>query len=196
MDLSNLFGSDLLSSGSVATLAKASGADKKQVSSLLQTALPVLVQGMSNNTSTKKGAEALSGALDDHAGADLSDIAGLLKNADTKDGAKILKHILGDDSDSIEKGLAKKSGMTKSQVSGVLSTVAPVLLALLGSKKTETNTSSGGLSSLLGSLLGSSSTDGEASSSSLSSIASLLMSDNDGDGKSDALGLLGKIFGE
>lgn len=196
MDLSNLLGSDLLSTGSVSTLAKASGVDKKQVSSLLQTALPVLVQGMSNNTSTKKGAESLAGALDDHAGVDLGDIAGLLKNADTKDGAKILKHILGDDSDSIQKGLAKQNDMTKSQVSSILSAVAPVLLAILGSKKTETNTSSSGLSTLLGSLLGSSSSGSTSSASSLGSIASLLMSDNDGDGKSDALGLLGKIFGE
>ena len=100
-------------------------------------AVPTLIQNMQKNASTKSGEKSLAKALSDHAKDDTGNISDFLKNADLEDGAKILGHILGENKNVLESGVAKKSGLSSDQVSTILSAAAPLLLNVLGQKKEE-----------------------------------------------------------
>jgi hypothetical protein len=189
MDLTSLL-STVISSESVKALSKSSGAQPSQVTSLLTQAVPLLLKGMQQNASTSKGASALAGALDQHAGNSVSNIGSFLSNVDLGDGAKIIGHILGGSNSQVETGLAKKTGLSSSQVGSILSSVAPLLLSLIGSKKQSSSVSSSGLGGMLGSLLGA-----KQSSGGLGDLLGVALADNDGDGKPDLLGKVGGLLG-
>ena len=173
----------LLGGDTVKTLSKGSGAKKSQVESLIGAALPVMLANMQKSASTKKGEASLTKAISDHAADDTSDVKALLDGADSKDGAKILGHIFGDDTKKTVSALSKKAGTTKSQTVSILTQLAPLLLSLLGQQN---QSSSGGIGSILGTLLGNSS-----SGSSGSLLSALLGSDT-----SDAAGsLIGSLLG-
>ncbi|MGI6071885.1 MAG: DUF937 domain-containing protein [Lachnospiraceae bacterium] len=163
LDLSSLVG--MLAGDGVSALSNSVKAEESQVSNLIGAALPTLIGNLKDNASTEEGAKSLTKALKDHSSDDTSDVASFLKNADLKDGASILKHIFGDE-EAVKKEtktLAKSSGLTSSQASTVLNSIAPLLLSTLGTnllgKSTSKSSSSSGLSGLLGSVLGSGNVD-------------------------------------
>ncbi len=173
----------MLGGDTVSTLSKNSGAKKSQVESLIGAALPLMLEGMQKNASTKKGEQALTKALSDHASDNASDVKSFLSNVDAKDSAKILQHLFGDNANKTVGTLSKKSGLAKNQTMSILLQLAPLLLSLLGQQN---QSSSGGIGSLLGGLLG-----GGSNSGSGSLIGSLL-----GSGTSDAAGsLIGNLLG-
>lgn len=143
---------DLLSGDVIEALAKSTGASKKDTSSVLANALPTLMKSMVNNASSKEGAKSLEKALDDHTSGDA--LTTLLDKIDLEDGAKILGHILGSDSDSVKSTVSKKSGVDSELTTTILTSVAPLLLSALGSEKKKSNTKADGLTDLLGGFLG------------------------------------------
>lgn len=143
---------DLLSSDVITSIAKSAGASKNDTTSVLANALPDLVKSMASNASTKDGAKSLSKALDDHTTDE--GISSLLKNIDLEDGTKILGHILGNNSDSVQSKVSKKAGVNTNTTSTILATAAPLLLSAIGSEKKDSKTDADGLGDLLGSLLG------------------------------------------
>ena len=172
----------ILGGDTVSALSKNSGAKQSQVESVIGAALPLMLEGMQNNASTKHGEQALTQALSDHAGNDASDVKSFLAGVDSKDSAKILQHLFGDNANKAVSALSKKAGVEKGQTMSILLQLAPLLLSLLGQQN---QGNSGGIGSILGSLLGGS------GSGSGSIIGSLL-----GSGTSDAAGsLLGNILG-
>jgi hypothetical protein len=176
----------ILGGDTVSTLSKNSGAKKTDVESLIGAALPLMLEGMQQNTSTKKGEQALTQALSDHAKDDAADVKSFLSNVDSKDSAKILQHLFGDKTNKTLSVLSKKAGVEKGQTASILLQLAPLLLSLLGQQN---QGSSGGIGSILGSLLGGGGSGSGSGSGSL--IGSLL-----GSGTSDAAGsLLGNILG-
>lgn len=194
---------DLLSSDVIESLAKTAGASKEDTSSVLANALPDLVKSMATNASTKEGAKSLEKALDAHTSDD--GITSLLKNIDMEDGAKILGHILGNDSDSVRSKVSKKSGVDSDITSTILSNAAPLLLSALGSEKKKNGTSADGLGDLLGSLLGKEDDGDNDISDTLFSLAGTLLkssskkstkksSKDDGIGLDDIIGLAGKLL--
>jgi len=167
----------------VGALSKTSGAKKTQVESLIGAALPLMLESMQQNASSPKGEQALAQALNDHAGADATDVKSFLSGVDAQDSAKILQHLFGDNTNKTVSALSKKTGMQKSQTMSILLQLAPLLLSLLGQQN---QGSSGGIGSLLGTLLG-----GSGSNNTGSLIGSLLGSDT-----SDAAGsLIGSLLG-
>ena len=92
MDITNLLGA-LTGNDAVNAIAQNLKIDAKQVSSVINSALPSLLGAMQKNASTPGGAEALAKALGDHAG-NAGNILNNLKGADLTDGSKILGHIL------------------------------------------------------------------------------------------------------
>ena len=148
MDLNSILGA-LTAGSAVSDMGKQFDLNSNQVNSVISAALPTLIGAMQKNTATENGASSLAGALASHLGDGIN-----LSSASLTDGGKILGHILGDDSSSIFSALAKKTGTSSNQVSGILSAIAPMLLGLLGKGQKSTNTSAGGLGSLLGALLG------------------------------------------
>ena len=192
IDLNSLMG--LVGGDGVEAIAKATKTDKSKVSAVLGDALPVLVGKMSDNASTKDGAKSLNKALNEHKTGDVIDVASFLSTADSKDGKKILGHILGSDEAAATKAISKKSGVSSSKVGSILSLVAPLLLSQLGNKKDEDEADSSALGGLLGGLLG-----GGSSSSSggigASLLGSLLGGGSSSSSSSGSGSLLGGLLG-
>jgi len=140
----NLIG-QLINKDTIAQLAKGTKADETQVESLLSSALPLLMQNMADNASTKEGKASLLKALDQHAGGKTTNVTTLLKQADTADGEKILGHILGGSKADVTSALAKKSGLSSKDTLSLLATLAPVLLSLMGDEKNKKSKNDDGL---------------------------------------------------
>lgn len=150
--------SDFLSGTTVSKLSKKTGASAEQVRNVLKAAVPELVAGMSKNAASKDGADALHKALSSHAA---SGATSALKNVDVLDGAKIVKHVLGDKSSSTIKSMSKKLKVTPERIATILSSAAPLLMNALGNHAKKKKTKPEGLAGMLGSLLGSGGGPGE-----------------------------------
>lgn len=150
MDLTNILGA-LTGNDAIGAISENLKIDQKQVSSVITNALPSLLGAMQQNASTESGAASLAKALGDHAGS-AGNIISNLKGADLTDGSKILGHIFGGNLNNVLGGISKNTGVATNQVSSILASIAPSLLALLGKQ----NGSSGaaGLVGMLGGLLG------------------------------------------
>ena len=90
-----------------------SGGTTEQVQNTVASAIPVLLQSMTSNASTKKGAASLLEALTQHTSKD--SIESQIANADEADGNAIINHILGSNSKSVVSALSKQSGLKTSQ---------------------------------------------------------------------------------
>lgn len=152
MDLQKLAGT-LLSSDSVKGLSKLSGVSSKNVKNILSEALPSLLNGADAQAKNSDTTESFAAALTQHAKSDTGNLAGFLKNVDLSDGAKIIGHLLGSDSDSTTAKVAKKAGVSTSKTNTVLSAAAPLLMSLLGKQAEEDDGKDSGVADLMGSLL-------------------------------------------
>ena len=180
MDLNSILGV-LTAGNAVNDMGKQFNMNSNQVNSVISAALPTLIGAMQKNTATESGASSLAGALASHLGDGIN-----LSSAGLTDGGKILGHILGNNSNSTFSALAKQTGTSSSQVSGILSAIAPMLLGLLGKGQKSTNTSIGGLGGLLGGLL----VSGGGSSKASSGLGGLLggaMGDKNNNGIPDII---------
>jgi len=192
MDIMELIMSQLNNKDALAELGKKVGANPSQVKQVTQMGLPTLIKALSNNASTPKGAEALAGALDQHKDDDINDIIRYIKNVDTEDGQKILNHVLANKNQNVQTRLAKQAGLEASQVSGLMSQLAPLLLGVLGQQKKKENLDATGISSLT-SLL-SDSTGKKDDSGIMGMVSQLLDSDKDGDILDDVSGIIGSML--
>ena len=134
-------------------LGKSVGADPKQTQQLAQVALPALMGALQKNAASPEGAKSLDKALEDHKDDKVDDILGFLQNVDTKDGAKMLQHIFGGNSDAVQSDLAQKAGLQSNQASDLLTQLAPLVLGALGNQKKQGGQSD--LTKLIGGVLGS-----------------------------------------
>ena len=158
MDLKNMLMNSMGSKESVEALAKKSGSSTKEASSFLSSALPTLLQHLTQNASTETGVASLANALTQHT--DTSSMAQQIANADTADGSAIVSHILGDDSSNTVNSISAETGIGAGQVTNLLSSIAPALLSgvsvaagsALNNKPAQEQQSTGGFdfSSLLG----------------------------------------------
>ena len=197
MDMTSLI-TTLLSSDSVSGVGKAANADKGNVQSVLNAALPLLLNGAKAQSEDKSTAESFANALLSHGQKDTSNVASFLKNVDLDDGAKIIGHLLGN-GDSV-KTIAKESGVSSKETSNILSAAAPLLMSLLGqgtSSKKNNNTAAAlsiasavlqnvDVGDLLGNLLGGSPKKKTAAAS---------KKDDDNDSAAEVIGdILGKLL--
>lgn len=196
MNLLQLLLETLTSNSSVDSVSKKTGANSKKISALLMVAVPVLISYLTKNASSKSGAKSLAGALAQHT--NTSAASKQIEEVDLDDGAKIIRHILGDDQTKVVKNLAKETGMSNDQVNTTLNTIAPYLLSSLSTaastvskqtaKKETVKKSDNGvdlsdgidLSDLVGLLGGGSSQSGKSSSplGGLGNILGSLLSTN------------------
>lgn len=157
MALLDTLAGELLGPKSVKELGKGADASDAQVKQLVTNALPLLLSGMYQNASTSEGAQSLDKALDAHAPNAEKSTSAMLKKVDVKDGKKVVKHVLGDQEKEVTKSLAKSTGLKQTQVTAMLSKLAPVMLSLVGNHKQEESSKetadSRNLMSLLGSAL-------------------------------------------
>ena len=131
---------------------------------------------LTKNASEKDGALSLLGALTQHTSK--KTMAQQIEEADQDDGAKIIGHILGKDSQSSLLSLSSQSGLSQQQVSSVLSGIAPALLSGLSAATASAGSSSVGKVDLSDGL-------------DLSDVVAML-----GGAKPEPVSLLGGLFGK
>jgi hypothetical protein len=193
MSLINVLGA-LTGNDAVGAISENLKIDSKQVSSVITSALPMLLGAMQKNATTEGGAASLIKALGDHAG-NAGNIVSNLKGADLVDGSKILGHIFGGNLSNVIGGLSKSTGVASNQVTNILASIAPSLLALLGKNQQNNAMNAAGLAGMLGAILNASNGNTSSNAGGLGSILGAAMQDKDGDGKPDILGGLGSLFG-
>lgn len=157
MDLTSILLQSMLNDSSVKSLSKKTGASKDEVSSVLTAALPLLLKGAGQQAEDEETAESFADALDQHAESDTEDMDVFMDNVDMADGAKILAHLLGAETESTTKKVSKKSGTSKDNTAQILTAAAPLLMTMLGqeNKKTKKTTKKKASDDLVGALLSS-----------------------------------------
>ena len=157
MDLTSILLQSMLNDSSVKSLSKKTGASKDEVSSVLTAALPLLLKGAGQQAEDEETAESFADALDQHAESDTEDMDVFMDNVDMADGAKILAHLLGAETESTTKKVSKKSGTSKDNTAQILTAAAPLLMSVLGqeNKKSSKKSSKKASGDLVGALLSS-----------------------------------------
>ena len=139
IDLLNLLASGLGTSESINHMSGKTSASNDQVTAALLSALPSMLGQMKTNASTQTGATSLMSALNQHDLSKLSDadIVSLIKNADEKDGVKILNHLYGSQAktEAAQASLAKQSGVSTAQMAKIMAIAAPALLTAVAAAK-------------------------------------------------------------
>ena len=151
MDLMSIMGA-LMGSPSTSGISQATGASTNDVTSILASALPSLLSGANRQATQTSTATSFAKALSSHAQDDTSNLAAFYNNVDLNDGAKIIQHLFGNQTNSITKSVASQAGVTQKQALSVLSAAAPLLMSLIG-KQTTAQTKTAQTTSLMSSLL-------------------------------------------
>lgn len=177
--------------------AQIGGADRQQTATAAQGIVSTLLSGLAKNAATPEGANSLANALDrDHDGSVLDNLMGLLgggqvapEQSRALKGSSIIKHILGDRQGGAVDMISQVSGLESDKTSNLMTTLAPMVMGLLGQQKRQ-----GGLDvgSLVG-LLSNNAQQQQQSSNPLLNIAtSFLDKDGDGSAMDDIAGMVGK----
>jgi hypothetical protein len=205
---------DLLDQLPLDQIAAQLGVDRATAESATRAALPALVEGMQANAQDQERAASLVRAIAGHAQSAAPDS---LADVDTDDGAKIVNHVFGDNTDAVVNQLGGLGGGSE-LVKKLLPLLAPLLMGFLakqfgGAAKESAGTldsaddttgddsSGGGIGDLLKGSLGGlfgdeSGSDGGGSSGGLGDLLGGLLgggSGSSGGGLGDLLGgLLGR----
>jgi hypothetical protein len=174
----------------VAALSKKAKTTQKKTKQASELSISTLLEALNQNTNTKQGAEALTKALDKHQDADTSDILALLQNADEQDSKKIVDHVLGKKKTNVQTNIAKKTGLDAGQIGSLLTSIAPVILGVLGNQKKKSNLDSAGVSGTTSLLSGLFSGTKKKGGTDLLTIASSLLGSGEGGSILDGIGKL------
>jgi len=139
------------------------GGDNAATKAIASKALPMILGQLSKNTESEDGANKLNEALNSHLGE---------SKIDVEDGKNILGHIFGGSNNAVAE-VAKATGQSAEQTSGVMGALSSVIMETLGDQKAA---SSGFSASSLTKMLSGTGAD--------SNILGMVM-DQDGDGDFD-----------
>ena len=92
----------MLASGAAEQVGKQAGISPQDAAAVMQDVLPMLLKGMQGQATNKSTQEGFLKALNDHSQQDTSDVSRFLRNVDTDDGAKIVRHLLGSQEEEVE----------------------------------------------------------------------------------------------
>ncbi len=180
------------------------GADRAQTATAAQSIVSTLLAGLAKNASTPEGANSLNNALErDHDGGLLSNLMGMFsgqvapEQSRAANGAGIVNHILGPSQSGAVDMISKMSGLNSGQTGNLMTTLAPLVMSLLGQQKRQQGLDVAGIAGLLTNSVGQQKQAGNP----LMDMATRFL-DKDGDGSmmDDVAGmvgqgLLGKLFG-
>ena len=140
-----------LSDPQVAQIAAQLGTTPDQARVAIEHAVPLIVGGMAQNTSTQAGADALHDALGDHAGQSISDVlAGVLGGGGSGIGGAILGHIFGPRQDAANQGLGQATGIGQQNAGQLMAILAPIVMAALANHVQRGGLDPGALGGMLG----------------------------------------------
>ena len=192
MNLEGILG--LLNDKDLGKLASQLGGNENDIKVGLISALPAILQALNKNTQTAEGAESLNKALEKHDGSVLNNLSGYLNNPDLSDGAGILNHLFGNQTENVAQAVSKSSGLDSNGSLKMLQILAPLVLGALGKQKKDNNLDASGLDALT-SMLALNLGSNEQTSGIMGLVTNLLDSDKDGAIVDDLLGLASKFLG-
>lgn len=171
------------------------GGKKEETKAATQGSLSLIMAAISKNASTPEGQGNLISAIDrDHDGSIFDDLSSLLtggtqtmKNPRAANGSGILKHILGEGQkkDNSVDMISRMSGLDKSNVTGLMVKLAPLVMGALGKARIQGNVNSSGLTEMLRSTVKSK----QNQSAQMSLIERFLDKDGDGSVLDDIAGM-------
>ena len=129
MDFLSVILKTVLADSAIKALSRKTGISISKLKKLLPIAIPVLIGMLTKNASSEAGLGSLLEALTQHTSEEPADKQ--IAEADTEDGAKIVNHILGNEKEQDVKTLSTESEISEDDVSGVLSSIAPMLMSAL-----------------------------------------------------------------
>ncbi len=204
MDLTDLLQNQLqgqLSGGLMDMLTRqmGGGVSREQTSSASSSIISVLINAMARNTATPAGAESLNNALerDNHGGLldNLSDLfGGGQTNNRAANGGGILKHILGRRTDDTVAQIGQRTGMSTGNIMQMMTTLAPILMGVLGRTKQEAGLKADGLGGLLDGFMRKNVQPTRPPQQTNLGLGGLLDRDGDGSAIDDIAGMLGGFF--
>ena len=192
MNLEGILG--LLNDKDLGKLSSQLGVNENVVKLGLVSALPAILQALNKNTQTAEGAESLNKALEKHDGSVLNNLSGYLNNPDLSDGAGILNHLFGNQTENVAQAVSKSSGLDSNGSIKMLQILAPLVLGALGKQKKDNNLDASGLDALT-SMLALNLGSNEQTSGIMGLVTNLLDSNKDGAIVDDLLGLASKFLG-
>lgn len=152
MNMTQMFES-VLKSGALGQVSNMAGVSEKDAASALEDVMPMLLKGMQGQLNNKDTQQGFLQALTDHGQKDTGDITKFLQNVDTEDGAKIVKHLLGSQTEEVAAKAEKKSGLDTKTILKIMAIVAPLLMSQTGKKANSTAKGSDDMLSIVGGLL-------------------------------------------
>ena len=131
MDMTDVM-STMLNSGALGQVSQMLGVNEQEAGYAIEEVLPLLLKGMQGQAKNKETQQGFLKALQDHSAQDTSDISQFLKNVDTEDGAKIVKHLLGAQQEEVAARAKKKSGLDTKKILKLMAIAAPFLMSQMG----------------------------------------------------------------
>lgn len=176
------------------------GVSREQTASASSSIISVLINAMARNAATPDGAESLNNALerDNHGSLldNLTDlIGGGMTNNRAANGGGILKHILGRRTNDTVEQLGQRTGMSTGSILQMMTTLAPVLMGVLGRTKQQANLNADGLGGLLDGFMRRNVQPSRPAQQTNIGLGGLLDRDGDGSAIDDIAGMLGGFFG-
>ncbi|HEU4479820.1 MAG TPA: DUF937 domain-containing protein [Pyrinomonadaceae bacterium] len=139
-----------LAGGAVRTIAQRLGISESTANTAVQMAVPLILAALARNASRPQGAESLHQAINnDHDGSIFDNLTNYLGNPQSANGAGILGHVFEGQQATLENKLAQATGMDPNSASGLLETVAPLVMGELGREQQQNGLTPSDLSSLL-----------------------------------------------
>ncbi|MGH1334565.1 MAG: DUF937 domain-containing protein [Aureispira sp.] len=199
MDLMDMFKQQMTNTVVNQLTEKIGLGSQDQTQSAAQNAFSTLLGAVSKNAATEQGAQQLNQVLEkDHDGSILDNLTSFLSTGPTENvseratnGNGILGHLLGNKQQGIIQGLSQVNKMSPEATQSLLTTVAPMVMGVLGKAKQSQGFDAGGLVSLLGQQQSAKQAPGQ-----LGGLMSMLDSDGDGSVIDDIGGMLGGMFGK
>lgn len=140
-----------LSGTAVRTISQRFGLSETTANAAVQLAVPMIVAALARNAAQPQGAENLHQAInkDHHDGSIFGNLMDYLGNPQSANGAGILRHVFGGERPAIETNLAQATGMDQGSASGLLETIAPLVMGAVGQAQHDKELDAPGLSHLL-----------------------------------------------
>ncbi len=187
---------DQLGGDTLNQVSRQIGIPEKETEKAVPEILAILTGALARNTSKSEGASALSAALDkEHDGSILDDLPNFINNFQSGSGDGILRHVLGNKREVVEKKISEGGSLDIASISKLFTMLAPLLMGMLGRTKKQSGSDVTGLTQLLGLER----QEAERRVPRSSDIFSQLL-DADGDGQITddigkiGMGLLGRLF--
>lgn len=170
------------------SLAQRFGVSEAMIKKALLIAIPLLLAALARNSSSRGGADSLLGALTrDHDGSVMNDVESVFANPTTRKGDRIVKKVLGDDSDDVAQTITRATGVDGGSL---LQAIAPIVMGILGQQVRSQGLDAGTLANTL--------QDEEKTLTSNNEDISTTIREVLGEGNkrdNGLLGMLGRLFG-